>query len=376
MQTTKLPPQGRAPKGATAAHAESFPSLREIRKSLSDDCFHLSTPKALFYTLRDLCLVVFLAYLGLHYVAQSTGWVAGILWPTYWFLQGTAFWALFVLGHDSGHKSLSHNRWINHGVGLLSHSLILVPYIPWALTHKHHHMYTGNLRKEELYAPFPQKAGSKSLPKTHWKYQLQRALVGGLGTFWFAYIWGNLSLVVSSHLNPFDKLLKKNFLGSMLSVLGFFLMVGVICAAGFSFGWMNVLLHYGIPLFIFGSWLVVTTFLHHNHDNARWYSEKEWTFVKGALSSVDRSYGIFNWLVHDIGTHQIHHVFPSIPHYNLKKATRQFRKAFPQLVLEDHSSILLSFYKQTWCYIKEGYFDTRAQTFCYADAKKGRKRIE
>ena len=48
---------------------------------------------------------------------------------------------------------------------------------------------------------------------------------------------------------------------------------------------------------------------------------EEWSYLRGGLTALDRDYGIFNKIHHDIGTHVIHHLFPQIPHYNLEKAT-------------------------------------------------------
>lgn len=43
--------------------------------------------------------------------------------------------------------------------------------------------------------------------------------------------------------------------------------------------------------------------------------------MRGGLSTIDRDYGIFNKIHHDIGTHVVHHLFHQIPHYNLEEAT-------------------------------------------------------
>jgi acyl-lipid omega-3 desaturase len=48
---------------------------------------------------------------------------------------------------------------------------------------------------------------------------------------------------------------------------------------------------------------------------------EEWSYLRGGLTALDRDYGIFNKIHHDIGTHVVHHLFPQIPHYNLEKAT-------------------------------------------------------
>ena len=48
--------------------------------------------------------------------------------------------------------------------------------------------------------------------------------------------------------------------------------------------------------------------------------EQEWSYLRGGLTTVDRDYGLFNNIHHDIGTHVIHHLFPQIPHYHLVEA--------------------------------------------------------
>ena len=48
---------------------------------------------------------------------------------------------------------------------------------------------------------------------------------------------------------------------------------------------------------------------------------QEWSYFRGGLSTIDRDYGIFNKIHHDIGTHVVHHLFPQMPHYHLTEAT-------------------------------------------------------
>jgi acyl-lipid omega-3 desaturase len=41
-----------------------------------------------------------------------------------------------------------------------------------------------------------------------------------------------------------------------------------------------------------------------------WYRGEEWSYLRGGLTTIDRDYGIFNKIHHDIGTHVVHHLFP------------------------------------------------------------------
>ena len=64
-------------------------------------------------------------------------------------------------------------------------------------------------------------------------------------------------------------------------------------------------------------WLDVVTYLHHHgpsdkEEEVPWYRGGEWSYFRGGLSTIDRDYGIFNKLHHDIGTHVVHHLFPQV----------------------------------------------------------------
>ena len=39
---------------------------------------------------------------------------------------------------------------------------------------------------------------------------------------------------------------------------------------------------------------------------------EEWSYLRGGLTCLDRDYGIFHWLTHNIGTHVVHHLFPQV----------------------------------------------------------------
>uniref|UniRef100_A0A0K2TAT0 Omega3 fatty acid desaturase, chloroplasticlike [Aplysia californica] n=1 Tax=Lepeophtheirus salmonis TaxID=72036 RepID=A0A0K2TAT0_LEPSM len=111
------------------------------------------------------------------------------------------------------------------------------------------------------------------------------------------------------------------------------------------FGIRSLLCHYLMPVFGFGCWIVLITFLHHHDDGVPWFSNEEWSYVKGQLCSIDRHYGWAHDILHSIGTHQIHHLFPQIPHYHLEEATRVFRQKYPNLIRCNANPIVSSYFK-------------------------------
>jgi len=167
-----------------------------------------------------------------------------------------------------------------------------------------------------------------------------------LGTSWFLYlILGYRPVNCHSHYSPLTPIFKKKEIYIISSLVSDLIMIYLIGIYWLTFGFLSVLFEYFIPLFIFSSWLVVVTFLHHHEEDLGWYNDENWDYVKGNLSSIDRDYGYFHWLTHNIGTHQIHHLFPLIPHYHLEEATFHFRKHFPEYVHISNSSIIPSFFE-------------------------------
>lgn len=69
------------------------------------------------------------------------------------------------------------------------------------------------------------------------------------------------------------------------------------------------------------------TFLQHTHPSLPHYGEGEWDWLRGALATVDRSYGFLDVLFHHIAdTHVAHHLFSYMPHYHAQEATEAIKK--------------------------------------------------
>lgn len=73
-------------------------------------------------------------------------------------------------------------------------------------------------------------------------------------------------------------------------------------------------------------WLILITFLQHTDPFLPHYRASEFTFPRGALSTLDRNLlgdlgSVMGWIgasaTHGISeTHVLHHVNSKIPHYN------------------------------------------------------------
>ena len=120
-----------------------------------------------------------------------------------------------------------------------------------------HHKNTGNIDKDEIF--YPTKSANPE--------QAQLLPYWGFGFSWFAYLirgYGNEGHRQAKHLNPWDEAFKGHVLDVGISVL---CLGAWICFAVpayvHHFGYTGLIAHYCIPLFVFGSWLVVVTFLQH-----------------------------------------------------------------------------------------------------------------
>ena len=97
---------------------DNVPSLIDIKRILPRHCFQPMLSKSFYYVFKDLIIV---AALYGAYISVQDQWLKLLSLPLYWYLQGTMFWAIFVLGHDCGHGSFSNHTVLNDLVGFFLH---------------------------------------------------------------------------------------------------------------------------------------------------------------------------------------------------------------------------------------------------------------
>ena len=55
--------------------------------------------------------------------------------------------------YAGGHQAFSPSKRINNAVGFVLHSLLLVPYHSWRISHARHHASTGHMTRDEVFVP-------------------------------------------------------------------------------------------------------------------------------------------------------------------------------------------------------------------------------
>jgi len=233
-------------------------------------------------------------------------------------IQGTFFWALFVIGHDCGHGSFSPSTRFNNFIGHISHTFILVPFHSWRLSHHLHHTYHSHVQKDHSYVATTQTKYESMAPAAR-IYRYTFYLFGG----WPLYLLMGMADRDDYHFWPNDALCKNEEEKSQMResiawIIGF---VGILALIGYYQGLSTLLVYYLPPYIVFSMWISLVTHLHHTHPDVPWFRDPDWSYMRGALSTVDRNYGIVEPIHHDIGTHTVHHLFNKIPHYHLKEAT-------------------------------------------------------
>jgi len=308
-------------------------SISELKKSIPPSAFAPSIPLSLFYFFLDVGILITLYYFAL--IIDSI-WIM----PFFWFVSGTMMWALFVVGHDCGHGSFSHLTWLNFFIGHLAHTPLLVPFHGWKVSHRTHHNHTGDIDKDESWHP---------LTESQYKALSPLAKLARYKLFLIVfpiYLFVRSTGRDGSHFLPSSPLFprgeKRHALTSTLWILG---MVAFLSWVTYQYGFLFFLGYYFMPYTVFVIWLSLVTFLHHTEADVPWYRGKDWSYAKGALSTVDRSYGIFEPIHHNIGTHIVHHLFPTIPHYKLKFAKKHLQKVLGENYRESKENIFKVFFK-------------------------------
>uniref|UniRef100_A0ACD5TS53 Uncharacterized protein n=1 Tax=Avena sativa TaxID=4498 RepID=A0ACD5TS53_AVESA len=333
-------------------------TLAQIKKAIPQHCFERSLIRSSYYLLRDLAVIAALLYLAMTVIpALPAGPPRLAAWTLYWVAQGCTAFGVWVIAHECGHHAFSDYPLLNDALGLVLHSWLLVPYFSWKYSHRRHHSNTASLERDENFVP--QKKAELAWYASYEPY-VEGNPVGRLLLIAVRLVLGwPLYLTFNSHgriyprwANHFDPY------GPIFSdrerALVFVTDVGLLAvwlalfklASAFGLWW--VVRVYGVPLLIVNAWLVLVVYLHHTHQALPHYDSGEWDWLRGALATVDRDFGVLNHVFHHISdTHILHHLFSALPHYHAVEATNAIRPLLGDYYNFDATPIAKALWRET-----------------------------
>eukprot|EP00842_Homolaphlyctis_polyrhiza_P005791 jgi/Hompol1/6212/HPOL_004904-RA len=341
---SKLPGVLADPKAAAEWVPPPF-TLKDVRDAVPAHCFKRNTFYSMLYVVHDLAIASALFYAAL-FIPSLPLIAQCVAWPLYWIAQGGVCTGIWVIAHECGHGAFSPHTWVNNTVGYILHTALLVPYYSWKFTHSRHHKSSSHMDKDQVFVPHVRsKTAQTAKPAKHDHDHdhdhpltetapiivlleiIRNTLFG-----WPAYLLVNASGQLypgwNSHFKAKSAMFEeKNYDYVNFSTLGLFVVIGFLAYLGQVYGPLNVIFYYVIPYLVVNFWLVTITFLQHTDPAVPHFRGEEWDFLRGALSTVDRDYGIYNYFHHHIGdTHVVHHLFSTMPHYHAQEATAAVKK--------------------------------------------------
>lgn len=358
-------------------------TIKQLRDAIPAHCFNRSGARGLFYVGRDVACLAATFYAANKFITPELipqTWIRAGLWAGYTFVQGLFGTGLWVMAHECGHQSFSPSKVLNDTVGFFAHSALLVPYFSWKISHGKHHKATGHMERDMVFVPKTREVYASRIGKlAHQLHELTEEtpiatalhMVGQQLAGWILYLCTNVTghnnherqaegkgkgkkngwFNGVNHFVPSSPLYeKKDEHLILLSDLGLGMTLSALYWVGSRFGWLNLLVWYGIPYLWVNHWLVAITFLQHTDPTLPHYDADTWTYVRGAAATIDREFGfIGRTLMHGIvETHVLHHYVSTIPFYHADEASEAIKKVMGKHYRSDTEGGAWGFIRSIW----------------------------
>ncbi|EGP84094.1 uncharacterized protein MYCGRDRAFT_101437 [Zymoseptoria tritici IPO323] len=358
-----------AAPATTLSVEKKTPTIRQIRNAIPEHCFKPTAWKSSAHAIFDCSVAALIAFAAYKTIPLVEYWPARwALWALYGYIEGLVFTGIWIVAHECGHGGLYTSNWANDIVGYTLHTSLLVPYFPWKYTHARHHRYTGHMEKDTAFVPH--RAGEKSIGSKIAEVighaeDAPLYMFGGLVMHqllgWQAYLLFYVSAGArstpkalegsswaGSHFDPMANLWtpsQRPFV--FLSTVGLGAVMFALYQLSGVIGVANTFLLYGLPYLWVNNWLVAITYLHHTHPDSHHYEASRWTFLDGALTTVDRPFGFIGRKVFHgiIDFHVVHHLFPSMPFYHAEEATKAMRPVLGDYYRRDDTPFWIALWK-------------------------------
>ena len=237
-----------------------------------------------------------------------------------------------------GHRTFSSSVLVCDILGHVCHAPLLVPFHGWRVSHRKHHENHNHVDNDHSWRPVPK----SSYVQYEGIAKIMRFSHALLVLYPF-YLLTDSEFTSGNHFNPPSRLFRDDE------------RVGAAISTGCVVAWLTFLFAtfplatlldaYFVPYIFFVVWLDLVTYLQHTDPTLTYYRDSAWSFLKGGLNTMDRSYGrLIDHLHHDIGTHVIHHLFfTKIPHYHLLEATEALKPILGDYLRVDDTPIVQAY---------------------------------
>lgn len=328
-------------------------TVGDVKKAIPPHCFNRSVIRSFSYVVYDLTIASIFYYIATNFIPLLPHPLGYVAWPVYWAVQGCVLTGVWVIAHECGHHAFSDYQWLDDTVGLILHSALLVPYFSWKYSHRRHHSNTGSIEHDEVFVP-KLKSGLRSTAKylNNPPGRILTLLVT-LTLGWPLYLMFNVSGRYydrfACHFDPNSPIYSNRERAQIfISDAGIFAVLYGLYRLAAVKGLTWVLSMYAGPLLVVNGFLVLITFLQHTHPSLPHYDSTEWDWLRGALATIDRDYGILNKVFHNItDTHVTHHLFSTMPHYHAMEATKAIIPILGDYYQFDGTSVFKAMYRET-----------------------------
>ncbi|KAL3819882.1 hypothetical protein ACJIZ3_005787 [Penstemon smallii] len=327
-------------------------TVADIKKAIPPHCFEKSVLRSSYHLIHDLVFATIFYYIATNYIVNLSLPLQYLAWPIYWTFQGCILTGLWVIAHECGHQNFSDYPLLDDTVGLILHTSFLTPYLSWKISHRRHHANTASLERDEVYVP-KFKTGRKwfDFLLDHPPGRVLRILVR-LTLGWPLYLCFNVSgrkyEKFACHYDPNSPIFsdgeQAQVLISNAAILAAFYGLYSLAVAK---GAVWLICVYGVPLLIVNGFFVLITYLNHTHAAVPHYDSTEWDWLRGALATVDRNYGILNYVFHHVAdAHVVHHLVSTIPHYHGIEATNAIKPVLGKYYHFDGTPIVKAMWRE------------------------------
>jgi len=252
-------------------------------------------------------ILPYLAILFLMYKSLAT---------SYWITIFMAFPAagflirIFIIFHDCGHNSFFRLRAANYWTGSFLGFLLYVPFAHWKFDHAQHHASVCNLDYRGA-GDIWTLSVNDFMKASGWRRFLYRF---ARSPFFFLIF---PPLFLKNRFVPKGANLQQRY---SIYLINLWLVV-VAILAHFSIGITNFIL-IQLPVLMIASAVGIWLFyVQHQFRGALWQRSSDWDQVKAALrgTSYYKLPRLLQWFSGNIGFHNVHHLSPRVPNYNLEK---------------------------------------------------------